>query len=173
MSFSISSAVRVPKVTTGIVNQLQSLRSLQSEDIYSPQPVQIQGMVSDTYGRAAPYNSVVTQTVGQNPLQRMLPENLVARPEYSTYLNVPEGMAGGDQYDTINSGANFAAYDTLTGRKNTGRNNAFGQYAGIYEFNPAMTCKADVDPQQCSAAKAAIITQRTNNNFDFTLNPLM
>lgn len=174
MSFSLSSALRVPKVTSGLTPQLQSLRSLESQNIYSPQPTMIQGQVSDTYGRASPYNSVMTQTVGQNPLQRILVENLVSRPEYSTYLNVPEGLSGGEdyvEYGQKNEGANFAAYDTLTGRKNTGRNNAFGQYAGIYEFNPAMQCNSGVDGTECAQAKASIITQRTNNNFDFTLNP--
>lgn len=174
MSFSLQSALRTPKVTSGLTPQLQSLRELDSDVVYSPQPTMIQGLVSDTYGRAAPYNSVVTQTVGQDPLQRILVENLVTRPEYSTYLNVPEGMAGGEDYSSYgqkNEGANFAAYDTMTGRKNTGRNNAFGQYAGIYEFNPKMQCAAGVNSTQCAQAKAAIITQRKNNNFDFTLNP--
>ncbi len=173
MSFSLSSSIRTPKVTTGLVNQLQSLRSLESENTYSPQPTMINGMVSDTYGRASPYNSVVTQTVGQNPLQRMLVENTVSRPEYSTYLNVPSGLAGGENgdYDTINEGANFAAYDTMTGRKNVGRNQAYGMYAGVSNFSPSMNCKPGVDDTACAQAKAAIITQRTNNNWDFTLNP--
>lgn len=174
MSFSLQSALRTPKVTSGLTPQLQSLRSLEFDNTYSPQPVEIQGMVSDTYGRASPYNSVMTQTVGQNPLQRILVENTVVRPEYSTYLNVPEGMSGGDDYQLNgqkDEGSNWAAYDTMTGRKNTGRNNAFGQYAGVYEFNPSMACTAGTNPTQCAQAKAAIITQRTNNNYDYTLNP--
>lgn len=166
MSFSITSSLRVPKVTTGLASNLQSLRALNQPDIISPQPTLIGGGVSDIYGREAGYDSVFTQTEGQAPLQRMLVENLISRPGYSPYLNVPEGLEAGEDYGEINEGGNFGSYDTLTGRKNTGRNNAFGQYAGVYEFNPNMKC-TNADETQCSAAKAAMITQRTNNNYDY------
>lgn len=175
MSLSISSAVRVPKVTTGLASNLQSLRSLNTPDIYSPQPTQIGSGISDTYGRETGRFGQMTETVGQNPLQRMVVEELVSRPEYSTYLNVPVGLMAGEDTEDYrlaeerNDGRNFSHYDTLTGRKNSGRNNGFGLYAGVFEFNPNIECQPGVDPTQCAQAKAAIITQRTNNNYDFMI----
>ena len=167
MSISITGSLRIPKVTSGLAPNSQSTRYLNQPDIISPQPTLIGGGVSDIYGRESPYDSVTTQTYGQNPLQRMLPEALVSRPEYSTFLNVPNGLDAGEDYDQRDRGANFGSYDTLTGRVNTGRNNAFGQYAGVYEFNPNMECHPSIDPTVCAQAKSAMITQRTNNNMDY------
>jgi hypothetical protein len=126
--------------------------------------------LNPAYGRQAAPLSVMTRTAGANALLTMLNENLVSRPNYSTYLNVPEGIQN-EQQELINEGNNDRVYDTLTGRRTVGRGNAFGLYAGQFNFNPSMTCKPGlgIDDTVCQQAVASVISRRKNNNFMYNL----
>src|SRR5579872_6270789 len=89
MSLSLTASIRVPKVNTGLSNTLFSERRLDQEYIINPpRPLY------DDYGREASIDTVTDLTFGDDPLYRMLEEDEVSRPQYSYYLNVPQGLQG-------------------------------------------------------------------------------
>ena len=95
MSLSLTASIRTPKVNTGLSNNLFSERRLDQEYIINPQRA-----LYDDYGRVAAIDTVTDLTFGDDPLYRMLEEEEVSRPQYSYYLNVPQGLQGvGDSED--------------------------------------------------------------------------
>src|SRR5271156_826650 len=89
MSLSLTSSIRVPKVNTGLAVNLLSERRLDQSYIINPDR-----SLYDDYGRVAGIDTIVDETWGDDPLYRMEVENEVSRPQYSYYLNVPQGLQG-------------------------------------------------------------------------------
>lgn len=89
MSLSLTSSIRVPKVNTGLAANLLSERRLDQEYIVNPPRA-----LYDDYGREAVIDTVTDLTFGDDPLYRMLEEDVISRPQYSYYLNVPQGLQG-------------------------------------------------------------------------------
>lgn len=85
-NISLTGSLRTPKVTTGLAVNLQSMRQLYPSEIINPNR-----NLYDTYGRPSAIDSMMTQTAGTNPQYRVLTENML-RPQYSYYLNLPEGL---------------------------------------------------------------------------------
>jgi hypothetical protein len=98
MSLSLTSSIRVPKVNTGLAANLLSERRLDQEYIIAPNRA-----LYDDYGRTAGIDTITDLTWGDDPLYRMDEENEVSRPQYSYYLNVPQGLQG------VGSGEDYTA----------------------------------------------------------------
>ena|SRR5579872_1364454 len=92
-AFSINAAIRTPKVTTGLASNVQSERSLNPNYIIEPDRYPF-----DNYGRSAPWDSINTLTTGMDPEYRIEVEESL-RPQYSYYLDVPQGLSGVSEND--------------------------------------------------------------------------
>lgn len=94
-SLSLTASIRVPKVNSGLANTLESERRLDQEYIINPNRA-----LYDDYGREAAIDTITDLTWGDDPMYRIDEENEVSRPQYSYYLNVPQGLQGvGDAMD--------------------------------------------------------------------------
>lgn len=89
MSLSLTASIRTPKINTGLAANLLSERRLDQSYIINPNRA-----LYDDYGREAGIDTIVDETWGDDPLLRMLVEDEVSRPQYSYYLNVPQGLQG-------------------------------------------------------------------------------
>ena len=114
MSISFNSSIRLPKVSAGLAENVQSERSQNKHLVINP-PRGGQ----DLFGRRVSNNTIVTLTAGDNPSDRINVENDL-RANYSSTLNA--GGIAGDSYQNLDS---FGHYDTLNG-STVGRGRAFG-----------------------------------------------
>lgn len=88
-NLSLTASIRVPKVNSGLAANLESERRIDQEYIIAPNRA-----LYDNYGREAGIDTIKDLTWGDDPLYRMLEEDEVSRPQYSYYLNVPQGLQG-------------------------------------------------------------------------------
>ena len=103
--FSIQNSMTINKVNTGAAPNAFSSR--RQDPILSNR---IHRMPVDTYGRVVNYSTLTTDRPGgtTDPMPIIDNENEVSRPQYSTYLNVAEGLDGGYVgmgYDTMLQGS--------------------------------------------------------------------
>jgi hypothetical protein len=98
MSLSLTASIRTPKINTGLAANLLSERRLDQSYIINPDRA-----LYDDYGREAGIDTITDLTWGDDPLYRMDEENEVSRPQYSYYLNVPQGLQG------VGSGTDYTA----------------------------------------------------------------
>lgn len=112
MSLSLTASIRTPKVNPGLSVNLLSERRLDQEYIINPNRA-----LYDDYGREAGIDTITDLTWGDDPLYRMLEEDEVSRPQYSYYLNVPQGLQGVSDSEDYTSQAprykSMAGADTL------------------------------------------------------------
>jgi len=115
MSISIQAAIRTPKVNTGLAANEISLRRLDDDYTIAPDRSLASGIFHDDYGRIAPIDSVTSETSTMDPQYRMDVEQAVSRPNYSSYLNVPQGLwgiSGGGNYN-VSDYSNTSEKDTM------------------------------------------------------------
>lgn len=116
MSLSLTSSIRVPKVNTGLAVNLLSERRLDQSYIINPDRA-----LYDLYGREASIDTITDLTFGDDPLYRIEEENEVSRPQYSYYLNVPQGLQGvSDGMDYTSQAPRYKSMknaDTMSGNR--------------------------------------------------------
>lgn len=139
---SLTASVRTPKVASGLAANIQSERRLNPSYIINPSRA-----TYDTYGRAAPLDSINALTSGFDPLYRIVTENEL-RPQYSPYLNVPEGLEGVVE----NSAMRPRMYKSKAGT-DTMLGNTPGRYS-TYGFSPSYRVDAPLRPAFRGLSKA-------------------
>jgi hypothetical protein len=107
MSISITKSLTTPKVNVGMADNAWSSRQIYADEAVVPKRFPV-----DMYGRPSSYETLYTATQGATcPHHIINRQNNLDRPQYSSYLNVSQGLEGG--------------YDTMLGSGNLGRSNAF------------------------------------------------
>ncbi len=125
-NISLTAAIRVPKVNTGLASNADSERRINLDYIVCPR----RGLY-DTYGRGpVGIDSIDTLTANgcHDPMYRIELENEVYRPQWGYYLNVPQGMEGGQVGGP--SRYNLSRADTLGMYRDQ-----FLGYDGTYKVN--------------------------------------
>lgn len=159
-NISLQGALRTDKVTPDMQNTAAALRTLGYATLCN-----IPDNLHDAYGRPTSlYGGLTLLGTGTNagcytPEYRIQVENIL-RPQYSEYLNVPEGLA-----EIIpNVGPNRQHYDTM----GVNRARVFG-LDGSYDYikPPALNPKSDKD-FLLSQAYEQMQTVRANENRSFT-----
>lgn len=130
-TISLSKSLRTTKTTPGLGNVAADMRI---QGYGNPVCSYGQPLV-DTYGRyATVYAGLTMDGPGiagcASPLNRIEVEN-VLRPQYSDYLNVPQGLM---EFQPVSEGANRPRADLL----GVNRDQAFG-LTGLYDYLPAPT----------------------------------
>lgn len=91
-AISLYASLRTPKVDAGLASNAESVRRLDQDSIIAPA-----AFTYDLYGREAELGSLNGYTYGMDPEYIIELENAVRNPQYSYYLNVPQGLQGVNQ----------------------------------------------------------------------------
>jgi hypothetical protein len=91
-TISLYGSLRTPKVDAGLAVNAESVRRLDADSIISPARD-----LYDLYGREAELGSLDGYTYGMDPEYIITLENAIRNPQYSYYLNVPQGLQGVNQ----------------------------------------------------------------------------
>jgi len=129
-AISLTASIRTPRVDAGQASTLHSERiALDPERLVNPNRY-----LYDNYGRGAvAIDSLYALAPGYDPMQRIVVENAVSRPQYGYYLNVPRGMSGIGEDEEVLIPRSYESRE-LSDTLGVGRYSALG-YAPTYKVD--------------------------------------